>query len=381
MHLDTVCTMVDVDEIVMYPNVADTLSAHAVTLPASGRRRRPGARRRRRRAVPRRGRQGDGIDTLRQIDTGLDPVTAEREQWDDGNNTLAIAPRVAVAYERNVETNARLEEAGIEVVGIAGSELGSGRGGPRCMSCPVSRDPLPEDCDRCSTPAASGSAWWRLMWTRPRKGRRMARRSSRCSRPKRSQRSARRSPRCTFRRAGPRSGRTPPPTRPTSSSTAPSPSAWTATRSPSSEPVTSSARPAIMRHTLRNASIVALTPARPHPPHRRRSSSKLYVEMPAFHAALVKFAVERFHAEVADVAGPTRDRHRPGRGPRLPSRSYLLGERPTLTQSRGRASRPASPSRSPASSGGCSASPRQRRTTSVAFTPGRRPGAASTAST
>ncbi len=49
-----------------------------------------------------------GIDTLRQIDTGLDPVTAEREQWDDGNNTLAIAPRVAVAYERNVETNERL---------------------------------------------------------------------------------------------------------------------------------------------------------------------------------------------------------------------------------------------------------------------------------
>ena len=83
-----------------------------------------------------------GIDTLHQIDTGLDPVTAEREQWDDGNNTLALAPRVAVAYERNDETNARLEDAGIEVVRIAGSELGSGRGGPRCMSCPISRDPL-----------------------------------------------------------------------------------------------------------------------------------------------------------------------------------------------------------------------------------------------
>ena len=82
------------------------------------------------------------IDTLHQIDTGLDPVTAEREQWDDGNNTLALAPRVAVAYERNIETNARLEEAGIEVVAIAGSELGSGRGGPRCMSCPVTRDAL-----------------------------------------------------------------------------------------------------------------------------------------------------------------------------------------------------------------------------------------------
>ena len=94
-----------------------------------------------------RGRVDETLDDvwmiLDQIDTGLDPVVAEREQWDDGNNTLAIAPRVAVAYERNDETNARLEESGIEVVRIAGSELGSGRGGPRCMSCPIWRDPLP----------------------------------------------------------------------------------------------------------------------------------------------------------------------------------------------------------------------------------------------
>jgi arginine deiminase len=142
MHLDTVCTMVDVDKVVMYPNVADTLTAYAVTrvegsadpdlelhvadaepfLVAAA--------------------KAMEIDTLHQIDTGLDPVTAEREQWDDGNNTLAVAPRVAVAYERNDETNSRLEDAGIEVVRIAGSELGSGRGGPRCMSCPIERDPL-----------------------------------------------------------------------------------------------------------------------------------------------------------------------------------------------------------------------------------------------
>ena len=143
MHLDTVCTMVDVDAIVMYPNVADTLSAHAVTLRESH-----DDETRIELAVADAepflvaAAKAMGIDTLRQIDTGLDPVTAEREQWDDGNNTLAIAPRVAVAYERNTETNARLRDAGIDVVAIAGSELGSGRGGPRCMSCPVSRDPL-----------------------------------------------------------------------------------------------------------------------------------------------------------------------------------------------------------------------------------------------
>jgi arginine deiminase len=137
MHLDTVCTMVDVDAVVMYHAAANSLSALVVTrgdddLPTV------------------RGPEpflaaaaaAMGIDVLRVIDTGLDPVTAEREQWDDGNNTLAIAPRLAVAYERNVETNARLEAAGIEVVRIAGSELGSGRGGPRCMSCPIRRDPL-----------------------------------------------------------------------------------------------------------------------------------------------------------------------------------------------------------------------------------------------
>ena len=81
-------------------------------------------------------------ENWRVIDTGLDTVTAEREQWDDGNNTLAVEPGVVVAYERNVETNARLEASGIEVLRIAGSELGSGRGGPRCMSCPIARDPL-----------------------------------------------------------------------------------------------------------------------------------------------------------------------------------------------------------------------------------------------
>ena len=135
MHLDTVCTMVDHDAVVMYPAVADTLTAHVVTPTDDGRLR----------VDPPEpflvaAAKAMRIDTLRVIDTGLDPVTAEREQWDDGNNTLALAPRLCVAYERNVETNSRLEAAGIEVLRIPGSELGSGRGGPRCMSCPVARD-------------------------------------------------------------------------------------------------------------------------------------------------------------------------------------------------------------------------------------------------
>jgi arginine deiminase len=82
------------------------------------------------------------IDKLRVVDTGRDPVVAEREQWDDCNNTLALAPGVVIAYERNARTNARLEDAGIEVLTIAASELCTGRGGPRCMSCPAARDPL-----------------------------------------------------------------------------------------------------------------------------------------------------------------------------------------------------------------------------------------------
>ncbi len=137
MHLDTICTMVDVDAMVMYPNVAHRLAATAIRPDPDGDLIvEPSA------PFIEAAARAMGIDRLQLIDTGLDPVTAEREQWDDGNNTLAIEPKVAIAYERNVETNERLAAAGIDVIAIAGSELGSGRGGPRCMSCPISRDPL-----------------------------------------------------------------------------------------------------------------------------------------------------------------------------------------------------------------------------------------------
>ena len=137
MHLDTVCTMVDTDAVVMYPVIADTLQAFTVTAGPDGE---PEVHPER--PFLEAAAEAMGIDRLRTIDTGLDPVTAEREQWDDGNNTLALAPGVVVAYERNSETNARLADSGIEVLPIAASELGTGRGGPRCMSCPVARDPL-----------------------------------------------------------------------------------------------------------------------------------------------------------------------------------------------------------------------------------------------
>jgi arginine deiminase len=136
MHLDTVCTMVDTDAVVMYPAIQDSLSAFTIAV-NSGTVSVAGPE-----PFVEAAAEAMGIEKLRVIDTGLDAVTAEREQWDDGNNTLALAPGVVVAYDRNVETNRRLQDSGIEVLTIAGSELGSGRGGPRCMSCPVSRDPL-----------------------------------------------------------------------------------------------------------------------------------------------------------------------------------------------------------------------------------------------
>ncbi|HUZ38512.1 MAG TPA: arginine deiminase [Streptosporangiaceae bacterium] len=152
-HLDTVCTVLDVGTVLMFPALAYLLRAHTIT-PAAG-----GLRVSRPQPFLAAAAEAIGVAELKVISTGLDPAAAARQQWDDGGNALVIAPKLMVSHERHTDTHARLAAAGIEVITVPGSELGSVRGGPRCMSCAVSRDPVArqEQADR-PAPAAEVAA-------------------------------------------------------------------------------------------------------------------------------------------------------------------------------------------------------------------------------
>ncbi|EPX7409374.1 arginine deiminase [Cronobacter dublinensis] len=136
MHLDTVMTHIDVDIFSVYPEVVRP-DVKCWTLTPDGR---GGLARREEKSLVYALEQALGVDRITLITTGGDAFEAEREQWNDANNVLTVRPGVVIGYERNIWTNEKYDKAGITVLPIPGDELGRGRGGARCMSCPLERD-------------------------------------------------------------------------------------------------------------------------------------------------------------------------------------------------------------------------------------------------
>jgi arginine deiminase len=136
-RLDTACTMLSADAVLMRPAAAYSLTARVLTPGGNG------PRVSHPQAFLAAAASAAGLDRLRVVETGFGPGAASGEQWDDAGNLLVITPGLAVSHERNVATHARLERIGIEVITVPGSELCGSRGGPRSLCCPVSRDPAP----------------------------------------------------------------------------------------------------------------------------------------------------------------------------------------------------------------------------------------------
>ncbi len=136
MHLDTVFTFCDRDLVTIYQPVVSQLIPILYTPDGNG----VVSAQISDRPFVDEVQEALGLESLKVVPTGGDEFEAERNQWDDGNNVVALAPGTIVAYERNEATNYKLSKAGIEVHAIAGSELGRGRGGGHCMTCPIVRD-------------------------------------------------------------------------------------------------------------------------------------------------------------------------------------------------------------------------------------------------